>query len=121
DAFSRRGSYADVVRFWIAHPTRAARLLWTTLAHDAPLRRVPELANLRRSSGAPIGAKSWRCSSWSRLRTWLLDLAPVHLLLWYSALLAGAPWLARRETSPFTRALLSAAILTALLGILEFG
>lgn len=117
--FYRRCTYGKVLRFYLAHPDKAAVKLWSDACDEAVLRRPIYLSNFRRADGHPAGARDNRLSSWSALRSWLFRFWPAHILVWL-ALAISLPWLARNETSPLRRSLSYVIPVIALVAAAEF-
>jgi len=117
--FDQRGGYASLARFYLRHPRVALRLLWKDLTETAWQIRAENLSNFRREDGHPAHARTNRFASWSSLRAWQLTRWPALMIVWYAALLVGAPLAAWRGPSRI-RAIAWSLFFAASLGLGEF-
>jgi hypothetical protein len=119
-AFSRRVSYATLIRFYLLNPAVAIRFLWLDLKNEAWQIRPVNLSNFRRQDGHPAGAKTSRMALWSSLRSWLLARWPAHMIFLYALVPAAALSMVIRNGSPFRRALAWVICPAAIMGLGEF-
>jgi hypothetical protein len=119
--FGHRGSYANVVRFYLKHPALALKFMWRDIVEEVWLIRANNLSNFPRSAGRPAGARTDRMASWSSLRSWLFVRWPPHIVTWYALALIGVTALLLRvELSNDERGIAIAVLFAALLGAGEF-
>ena len=93
-AFFERFGYADLVRFYVAHPQRLVERLRRAGGRAFAL-RPGNLGNFEQASGRPAGARSRRFDAWSGARLslgrgglfWIVALLGVNLV---AAVRAGA-------------------------------
>jgi hypothetical protein len=118
--FQQRGSYANVLRFYLRHPAVPLGFLWSDLRDQASHIRAANLSNFRQEVGKPPGAQSRRMATWSDFCTWWLVHAPSTMAIWYASLLIGGPWLAMRRRQAGEAALAWVIAFAGLMGLAEF-
>ena len=119
DAFAARCTQSSVIGFYLHHPATALSFLWSDMSAGAE-RRQKNLSNFRREAGQPAGAQSYRFATWSLLRSWLFDLWPPHILIWYLFVLAALPVLAWRDPSRYRRAIAGVIAAISVMGAVEY-
>jgi len=85
DAFTRRVTPSRLVAFFVSRPSLTARILWSDLTLEAPQMRLRNLANYQRVDGFPAGTLARRFALWTDMRSWLIQVFPLHLPLLYLA------------------------------------
>jgi hypothetical protein len=118
--FENGTSYLAVLRFYVRHPGRPLAKLSADLWTEAPRRRVVYLSNYPRIYGHAAGARDPQSGSWSALRTRIFQWWPPHVVVWLALALCLPPWLARRASSRFQRAIAWAICAAAVLATAEF-
>jgi hypothetical protein len=58
-------------------------MIWSTLRQDAAWIRTPDVANYRRQDGFPPGTLADRFNWWSKLRSRVFAVFPVHIAILY--------------------------------------
>jgi len=119
-AFYARTGFGRLLKWYVTHPGRTARMLYRTLTEDAPPMRSHELSNFRQVDGHPPAALTSRFTVWSGFRGALLRRWPFHMVLWYVLFLLGAAAIARAGHSPIERRMAWVAAWIAALGVGEF-
>jgi hypothetical protein len=91
-SWSQRVTTSSLINFYLRHPGSVLRSLRHDLEEETWQRRPVNLSNFRRSEGREAGAKTKAFGWWSAVRTWLFQLWPWHIVLWYGAALALSIW-----------------------------
>ncbi len=118
EAFAMQTGYDRVARYYLRHPRRAVAILAEDLRTNAIHMRPTWLSNYPTGRGNPELAKHF--CSWSAVRTFMFDLWPMHICLWYSLFGACTAWLAVKGSNPSIRRLAWIGIGLAVIGMLEF-
>ncbi|MEI9972672.1 MAG: hypothetical protein WDO73_11800 [Ignavibacteriota bacterium] len=121
DRFGARCTYGRVALFYLQHPARTLRILWSDLQGQAWQRRIPGLANYTRASGRPEGTMAVSLSSWSELRTWSSRRWPAWIAIWLAVAPIAALRLARGDRPPLCTALAWTLTGVSLMAAGEFG
>jgi hypothetical protein len=115
-AFFERFGYADLVRFYLAHPQRLVERL-RRAGRRAFALRPGNLGNFEQASGLPAGARSRRFDTWSAARLFLGRGG----LFWIVALLGVNLAAALRAGGQSRRLLRDGLIALCAMAALEFG
>ena len=118
--FLRRTSFADVVVYYLRHPSVPLREMDSDLRLAAPVMRPRDMPNFREQDGIPPGTMATRFSLWSNLRSAALRIFPYHVLLIYLA-----PWLAafaawKLKLDRLRSPVIPVALALSAAGLLEF-
>ncbi len=118
--FLRRTSFADLIVYYLHHPSVPLLEMDSDLKLAAPAMRPPEMPNFREQDGIPPGTMATRFSFWSNLRSAALRAFPYAVLLFYLA-----PWVAaiaawRRKMNNSDRLVMPLALALSAAGVMEF-
>jgi hypothetical protein len=110
-------AHRRVAMFDLTHPGRTVRIIYRDLKGAAVRRIPPFLGYYQRDSGLPPLSRPRTFVWWSDLRSFLVRIAPWHILVWY-ALFAGAAIVGMlKPTNASVRRVSAVALVLALQGL----